>query len=267
MRRLAALVIATLFTIAPLSAAERAPIRVMFVGNSLTYVNNLPGVVVALARSQPNGPAIETVTYVAPGGSLHERWEDGVAATALRDHHVDVLVLQERGAVLGCMQSDVDRVSSDCRDALVAHRAFATLARELGTHVVLLETWSPDAGGQPAQHEGALRIAGRIGATVVHAGDALQAQARATSRAATFPDGIHPSLGATLVMAAQLYQVIAGTPPVPVTLRIDVPLLPLTAAIDPRVPLETGLPVKPASVYVLAPEALAPVLERAARYR
>ncbi|WP_407908017.1 hypothetical protein [Lysobacter claricitrinus] len=239
----------------------------MFVGNSLTYVNNLPGVVAAFARAQPNGAVIETITYVAPGGTLHERWTDGVAAAALRDHRVDVVVLQERGGVLGCVQSDVDRVSVDCRDALTAHRAFAKLAREVGTRVLLLETWSTNEEGQAAQHAGALRVAGRTGATVVHAGDALQAEARATSRAATFPDGVHPSLGGTLLMAAQIYRAITGVAPTPRSLRIDVALLPITTAIDPKVPMETQQPTKAPPVYVLEHDALAPILERAARYR
>lgn len=252
---------------APAHAAEPAVLRVMFVGNSITYVNNLPGVVAAYARAQPGGPSIETTTYVAPGGTLHERWADGVAAAAMRERHVDVLVLQERGAVPGCMQSDVERVSTDCRDMLAAHRAFAELARELGTRVLVLETWSMNADGQPTQHEGASRVAGRIGATVVHAGDALQAQARATTRAATFPDGVHPSLGGTLVMGAQLYRAITGTAPTPAALRIDFPLLSTRPALDPRMPLETQLSGSPAPVYLLQGDALAPVLERAARYR
>ncbi|WP_133501239.1 hypothetical protein [Cognatilysobacter terrigena] len=264
-RRIAAAVVlcATAMT---LHAAEPTPLRVMFVGNSITYVNNLPAVVSAYARAQPDGPPIETITYVAPGGTLHERWDDGAATAALRDRHVDVLVLQERGAVLGCVQSEVDRASADCRDALAAHRAFAELARTLGTRVLVLETWSTDAQGQSTQHDGATRVAGRIGATVVHAGDALQAQAHATSRAATFPDGVHPSLGGTLVMGAQLYRAITGVAPTPTSLRIDFPLLPARPAVDPHVPLETQLVGLPVQVYLLEHDALAPVLDRASRY-
>ena len=79
--------------------ADPAPareLRVLFVGNSLTYVNNLPRLLHAMAASQPGRSAITTATYVAPGGTVAERWADGHAAAALRDGHWDVLVLQEQ---------------------------------------------------------------------------------------------------------------------------------------------------------------------------
>ena len=51
------------------------PLRVLFVGNSLTHTNDLPAVVATLARSR--GTEIEYET-IAPGGfSLEDHWNAG----------------------------------------------------------------------------------------------------------------------------------------------------------------------------------------------
>ena len=130
-------------TAAPATPASK--LRVLFVGNSLVYVNNLPRLLSALAASQAQGPSIETATFVAPGGNLAARWQDGNAAEALRNGAWDVLVLQERGGLLACM-ADADRKSeTECRASQRAHRQFAELAKKRGVRVLLLATWGPDA--------------------------------------------------------------------------------------------------------------------------
>jgi hypothetical protein len=53
--------------------ADPAPareLRVLFVGNSLTYVNNLPRLLHAMAASQPGRSAITTPTHASPGSTL-----------------------------------------------------------------------------------------------------------------------------------------------------------------------------------------------------
>ncbi|MBP9696407.1 MAG: hypothetical protein KBD58_04250, partial [Thermomonas sp.] len=49
--------------------------RVLLVGNSLTYTNNLPALLRAVGASQ--GTPIATESFAAPGGTLIERWNDG----------------------------------------------------------------------------------------------------------------------------------------------------------------------------------------------
>ena len=83
-------------------ASERPHYRVLFIGNSLIYVNNLPAVLAALAAAQPEPVVIATATYVQGGGSIAERWADGAAASALRRGGWDAVILQERGALPEC---------------------------------------------------------------------------------------------------------------------------------------------------------------------
>lgn len=213
-------------------------LRVLFVGNSLTYVNNLPATVRALAAAQPQPVRIETATFVAPGGTIAERWQDGVAAAALREGHWDAVVLQERGGLLACMADAEQRTQAQCRPSERAHREFAALARSTGARTLLLATWGPDAAWQLRLDRAIRQLAARTSAEVVPAGSALRAWAASHSQEATFPDTVHPSLPATLIMAAQLYRAITRSQPHATDVTLDFALLPPMAAVRPEVPLE-----------------------------
>ena len=226
------------------TAQEAAPrqartLRVLFVGNSLVYVNNLPAALRAIARSQPTPVAIETQTFVAPGGTVAERWKDGHAAAALAAGKWDFVVLQERGGLLACMVEPDQRSSADCRASDSAHREFAKAAKAAGARVLLLSTWGPDAAWQSKLDRAAKQLAGRIDAQIVPAGPTLRAYAAKHGDDATFPDQVHPSIAATLVMAAQLHHAIVDTWPAAVDVTLDFALLPVRAAVKADSPIET----------------------------
>lgn len=227
----------------PLSAqdAPQAPrtLRVLFVGNSLVYVNNLPAVLRAVAGAQPVPVVIDTQTFVAPGGTVAERWKDGHAAAALASGHWDFVVLQERGGLLACMVDPDQRTSADCRASDAAHRAFARAAKTAGARVLLMSTWGPDKAWQGRLDRAAQQLAGRLHADVVPAGPTLRAYAAQHGEDATFPDKLHPSLAATLVMAAQFHRATVGTLPRPTDVTLDFALLPVRAAVSPESPIES----------------------------
>jgi hypothetical protein len=254
-------------TVAPAPARE---LRVLFVGNSLTYVNNLPRLLHAMAASQPGRPAITTMTYAAPGGTVAERWADGHAAAALRDGHWDVLVLQERGGLLACLVDSERRQESECRASERAHRDFAELAGSRGSRVLLLATWGPDGDWQRRLDEAIRKLSGKLRAggtdvAVVPAGSTLRTWARRQpADAPAFPDGVHPGLPASLVMAAQLYRAVTGEDAQPHDLTIDFPLLPANALVKPDAPLESQAQLAgDGHGLLLKADALAPLLEAA----
>ena len=226
----------------PLSAqdASQAPrtLRVLFVGNSLVYVNNLPATLRAVAKAQPTPVVIDTQTFVAPGGTVAERWSDGHAADALAAGQWDFVVLQERGGLLACMVDPEQRTSSECRASDHAHREFARAAKAAGARVLLLSTWGPDKAWQGKLDRAAQQLAGRLDAGVVPAGHALRAYAAQHGQEATFPDKLHPSVAATLVMAAQLHRAIVGALPQATDVLLDFALLPVRAAVKPDAPME-----------------------------
>lgn len=267
--RALALAFLLLCTALPCAAQERPVLRVMFIGNSLTYVNDLPRLTAALAAAQPDGPLLETSAWVAPGGTLAERWADGHAAAALRDKPWDVVVLQERGGLLACTEDTEERRSRECRSAQQAHRGFAAAATAAGAKVLLFATWGPNAQWQQRLDAAIRKLGARLSAAgavvrVVPIGPKLQAWAARERDAGVFPDGIHPSLPASLVAAAQLYEAIAGRAPEARDMHIDFALLPANVAVRADAPMEaqTGL-AEGAKPILLKAGALAPYVAMA----
>src|SRR5262249_59875398 len=71
--------------------------RVLFIGNSYTYFNNLPAMFAALAASA--GYDVQT-EMVAPGGwRLKDHWEKGEGLALLRERRWDYVVLQEQSTL------------------------------------------------------------------------------------------------------------------------------------------------------------------------
>lgn len=251
----------------PQVAAATQPLRVMLVGNSLTYTNNLPRLLQALARSQPNGPRIETTSFVAPGGSLDERWSDGHAAAALRQGKWDALVLQESSGLPLCMANPEKRRQPRCRASERAHKRFAELTKAGGTPVLLVTTWGPDSRFQPGIDLGYDLLASVIGRTgaqirVVPVAHALGTYADQHGWKQTLPDHLHPSLAASVIMAAQLYRAITGSNAQAHDLVIDFRMLPVNPALKPGEPLEEQVHLAGVDKrYLLQASALLPLLQ------
>src|SRR5688572_14241361 len=73
-------------------AAKPRALRILFIGNSLTYTGDVPGRLEKLARAMGRRAVVESVT--APGYSLEDHWRDGKAEAAIRKGW-DVVVLQQ----------------------------------------------------------------------------------------------------------------------------------------------------------------------------
>ena len=72
------------------------PLRVLFIGNSLTYLNNMPEIFAQLARAQAPGRQVEVGMATVPGESLISIWERSNAREVLRSSKWDFVVLQEQ---------------------------------------------------------------------------------------------------------------------------------------------------------------------------
>src|SRR3954451_24319307 len=70
------------------------PVRVLFIGNSSTYVNDLPRMVAALAQAGKQRPLVHE--RETPGGcSFEKHWKDGKALKKIDAGPWDYVVLQE----------------------------------------------------------------------------------------------------------------------------------------------------------------------------
>ena len=68
--------------------------NVLFIGNSLTYINDLPGMTAALLDSAGAGP-VRVASVALPNFGLQDHWVRGEAQAAIRSGGWDVVILQQ----------------------------------------------------------------------------------------------------------------------------------------------------------------------------
>ncbi|UPG93316.1 SGNH/GDSL hydrolase family protein [Luteibacter aegosomatissinici] len=185
-------------------AAER-PRRILFVGNSLTYVNNLPGATASLA---PAGVAVDA--FALPGASLVDDEHNARLADLLTKGRYTDVIFQERGgnAVCmgqGCMESD------DFRATERASKALADAARVGGARVYYLGTYQGNPAIVPLLIAGEQRIARQMGARYIEIGRTWLSFRRAEPAGAWLhSDGQHPGYATTALMAIRVWQAVSG---------------------------------------------------------
>jgi hypothetical protein len=246
---------------------DRPPeLRVMLVGNSLTYANNLPALLRAVGAAE--GRPIGTETFAAPGGTLSERLADGAVTRALQERHFDAVVLQEQGGHLAaCMSSPSAQRKAPCAASRKAYATITEQARARGAKVVLMATWGPDERWDARLARSVELHAKATGSETFHAARALQALRTAMPGVQLIPDGIHPSTQGALILALALYRNLTGEPAAAHPLRIDAPLLPINAAVSPSMPLESQPALAGDGKTTMVPvELVAPLVEALAKH-
>src|SRR5947209_12132988 len=71
--------------------------KVLFIGNSFTARNDLPGLIAGLAAARSRGLQHRLIS--AGGASLRTHWNAGEALKAIQDGHYDRVVLQEQSTL------------------------------------------------------------------------------------------------------------------------------------------------------------------------
>src|SRR5437762_355503 len=74
-----------------------ALLNVLFIGNSFTARNDLPGLIAQLAAAR--GKGLEHRLISAGGASLRRHWNAGQALAAIKGGGYDVVVLQEQSTL------------------------------------------------------------------------------------------------------------------------------------------------------------------------
>ncbi|MCU0636530.1 MAG: hypothetical protein MUE41_16800, partial [Gemmatimonadaceae bacterium] len=180
-------------------------LRVLFIGNSLTYGNDVPRLVQQLAE-QSRSRAVRPVMVAFPNVSLDDHWAQGAAAAALRRGPWDVVVLQQGPSSL-----------PESRELLVAAaRRFAPLIAAAGARAVLYEVWPTIARRADATRARGSYIAAAqaIDGVVAPAGTAWSIALAAPSPPALYDvDGLHASMTGSVLAALTLHARITGRDP------------------------------------------------------
>jgi hypothetical protein len=189
---------------------------VLFLGNSHTYVNDLPAVFRELARA--GGQNVETGMVANGGETLAEHATAAESTAAIRGSRWSFVVLQE--------QSEIPAfVSSRQSQMYPAARSLVGVIRTAGGTPVLLETWAhrdglPQDGlaypaMQAAIDAGYGALGAQLGVVVAPAGQAWQTVLRDDPTIVLWQDdGNHPSMAGTYLAACVLYTRIFGASPV-----------------------------------------------------
>ena len=197
-------VVSVLLVAASLALAQPAPLRILYIGNSLTYTNDLPALVGAIGRA--NGRTVSHQQVVAPDVSLEDHWQQGEALGAIRRGGWDIVVLQQGPSAL-----------PESRALLVSYtRRFAAEIRKAGASPALFMVWPAQArrGDFPGVGRSYAAAADAVGGLLFPVGDAWREAWRRDSRLQLYgPDGFHPSLLGTRLAALVIYQAATATPP------------------------------------------------------
>jgi hypothetical protein len=197
--------------------APGTPTRVLFIGNSLTTVNDVPGLLEALAGRD----AIETRTVAFNDYSLQDHWARGDAQKAIAAGGWNVVVLQQGPSAL-----------PESRVLLIEYaRRFDAEARKVGAKTAMYMVWPSstrigDFDGVSASYAAAAR---EVGGLLLPVGDAWRAAWRRDPRLALYgADGFHPTPLGSYLAALVMYQQLTGRSPagLPTTVRPSVPGMP-----------------------------------------
>ena len=204
---LAILVLACLLS-GPLIAMGKAPFRVLFVGNSLTYFNDLPSAFASLA---PSRMQLVVDGFTRPGARLQDDVANPLLRHLLRFGRYDVVVFQERGGDAVGVHDDGHEEDASTSPTLRASRQLADAAREGGARVYYLGTYQRTAKVVPWLVGGERQIARRMGSGYVELGADWHAlYTRYPGMDWLAPDGEHPGRAPTALMALRTWQVVMG---------------------------------------------------------
>jgi hypothetical protein len=188
--------------------------RVLFIGNSLTYTNDLPGTVAGIALNM--GDTMEVQTVAAPNLALIDHVAGQTnAVAAIKSGHWDFVVLQQGPTPLPLY-----------RDTLIlATKWLQPYIRGAGARSAQLMVW-PAATKRASFDD--VRRSTELAAQAVHgiflpAGEAWRAAWSAGPRVALYgDDGFHPSELGTYLTALVVYEGLTGRDVTAVPARISV---------------------------------------------
>ena len=209
---------------AGIPGAGAAPIRVLFIGNSYIYVNDLPAVLEKFSWSGA-GPRIITKAVVHGGWTLKKHLASGEALGVLREGGWDFVVVQEQSD-LGApfVINGIPRVSSDAFFKPSAAR-WAAEIRKAGARPLFYLTWAKKAcpEDQSPLNYAYFTAARDADAVVVPAGMAWDEVRQNRADLELFMcDGSHPSPAGTYLTACVFYAAMIGRTPVGLPATTDV---------------------------------------------
>jgi hypothetical protein len=184
---------------------RNAPIRILFIGNSFTARNNLPGLIAQMAATR--GKSMQHDLISAGGASLRAHWNAGKALKAIKNGHYEYVVLQEQSTL-------------PIKNAKRMHenvRLFDEAIKGAGAKTVLYMTWArkhaPES--QKAITDAYFSIGQELNAAVIPVGVVWQRFLRKHDQPILHDrDQSHPTLAGSYLAACVFLTVLFSENPV-----------------------------------------------------
>jgi hypothetical protein len=198
--------------------------RVLMIGNSYTYFNNLPKILeqVALADQPPRQVQCEMI--VKGGATLQQHWDEGKAAGEIRKGGWDFVILQEQSTLGVTFLVEGQPRIVDAGYYFAAARRFDDVIRKSGARTVLFAFWARENAlkeDRDALAYDHFKLGKELGAIVAPVGLAWQAARKHNGRLALYhDDNSHPMPEGSYVAACTLYAACFGAAPVELPLTI-----------------------------------------------
>ena len=186
-------------------------LRVLFLGCSLTYANDMPLLVQAFARA--TGVPLDVAMVARGGASLEDQWNGGEALRRIQAGGWSFVVMQQGPSSL-----------PESREILRDYtRRFAGPIRKVGARPALNMVW-PDRGRlawfDEVRTSYAL-AAEEVDGMLIPAGEAWRAVWRRDPRAPLYrKDGFHPSPAGSFAVALSIFGMLYGRSPVGLPARV-----------------------------------------------
>jgi hypothetical protein len=174
--------------------------RILWIGNSYTYVNDLPALLTALSTTAGRSP-LPSITTVLDGGQSLKGAAGRADISTVMARGWDIVVLQEQSTTPITAPDTMLRYGTQLGE----------MAKRAGAKVLLFQTWPP---GDATPSATAIRaaydqLARAIGATVVPVGDAwLQMMTARPDLALYQDDGSHPTAIGTYLAACVFHNLL-----------------------------------------------------------
>lgn len=179
-------------------------LRVLFLGNSLTYSNDIPMIVQALAKAAGQDLYVESITY--PNYNLEDQWNQGDALKALERQKWDFVVMQQGPSSLIENREDMRKWA----------KRFDPKIRKAGAKPAMYMVWpSLDRIGYFDDVREAYSLAASdVKGMFIPAGEAWRAAWKRDSSAPLYSfDDFHPSVAGSYAAALSIYGMICKKDP------------------------------------------------------
>lgn len=204
--------------------AKPSKLSILFIGNSYTYTNDMPGMISQIAKyDSKNKTKFEIEQYTVGGAKLKTLWDEGKAVRLLKTKHWDFLVLQE--------QSSWAMYPIDISNSYQIAPQWNKIASPFASRIILFVSWAKQPNSswytnkETAFFKNAFfmqqeldyrsqKLAQLLGATPISIGDYWAYVTKYHPEIPLYnPDGSHPSVTGTYFTALLFYRYFTGKGP------------------------------------------------------